>query len=67
MDMRTGQRYESLEAARAAGVSDADLAYLVREPKPDLSDLGEIVHFASGPFKDRTYRRDGRGGLVRVA
>jgi hypothetical protein len=61
MDLRTGETYESREAARAAGVPESDIAEIVRhdEAIPE-------VRFSSGPFKDRVYKRQPSGQLVRV-
>jgi hypothetical protein len=62
MDLRTGQTYESREAARAAGVPDSDIAEIVRH-----DDAYPEVRFASGPFKDRVYKRHPTTGqLIRV-
>lgn len=56
MDIRTGRTYETQAEAVAAGVP--------------LSDIAEVnggeVRFSSGPFKNRVYRRDAKGQLVRV-
>jgi hypothetical protein len=62
MDIRTGETYETLRKALAAGVPLSDIAEVV--PRED----GEMpeVRFASGPFKDRVYRRTPTGQLVRV-
>lgn len=48
MDTRTGERYESKEAARSAGVPDAHIV--------------EIRRVTNGPFKGRFYAHapDGR-------
>ena len=61
MDIRTGETYETMEAARSAGVLDSDIAEIVRgdESIPE-------VRFAAGPFKDRVYKRIPGGNLVRV-
>lgn len=57
MDIRTGQTFETFDEAVAAGV-----------PASDIADLrGEEVRFASGPFKNRVYRRAANGQLVRVS
>lgn len=66
MDIRTGQTYDSREAALAAGVPDADIAEVIGNPLDRSALPGEIVKFASGPFKNRTYRRAENGQLVRV-
>lgn len=61
MDIRTGETYETREAAQAAGVPDSDIAEVVRH------DQGvPEVRFKSGPFKDRVYKRTPNGQLVRV-
>ena len=61
MDLRTGESYESRDAARAAGVPDSDIAEITRAD-------GAIpeVRFSSGPFKDRVYKRTSTGQLVRI-
>jgi hypothetical protein len=57
MDIRTGKTYETLDAARADGVPESDIAE-VDWP---------IVRFEAGPFKDRLYKRHPETGqLVRV-
>lgn len=61
MDLRTGQTYETREAAVAAGVPDSDIAEIIRR-----DDHVPEVRFASGPFKDRIYKRTPGGQLVRV-
>ena len=62
MDLRTGQTYETFEAARAAGVPASDIAEVTR----GRDDVPE-VRFASGPFKNRVYKRvPETGQLVRV-
>ena len=62
MDIRTGQTYETKDAALAAGVPDSDIAEIVRG-----DDGVPEVQFASGPFKDRVYKRvPATGQLVRV-
>lgn len=63
MDLRTGKMYETKEAARAAGVPESDLAEVFDDPH-DRS-VPE-VRFASGPFKNRVYRRDAKGQLIRI-
>lgn len=61
MDMRTGQTYDTKAEALTAGVPESDIAEV------EYPAGGEpIVKFSSGPFKNRTYKRDGRGNLVRV-
>lgn len=47
MDMRTGDLYPSLDAARQAGVPEEHLAEVE----------AEIVRVVSGPFKGRAYER----------
>lgn len=62
MDMRTGETYDTKEAAIAAGVPESDIAEIVRGD----SAIPE-VRFASGPFKNRVYKRvPETGQLVRV-
>lgn len=61
MDLRTGETYETREAARAAGVPDSDIAEITRND----SSIPE-VRFSSGPFKGRVYKRTSAGQLVRV-
>ncbi len=62
MDIRTGETYETREAARAAGVPDSDIAEVTRH-----DDAVPEVRFASGPFKNRVYKRvPETGQLVRV-
>ena len=61
MDIRTGRTYETREAAVAAGVPESDIAEITRMDK----SVPE-VRFASGPFKDRVYKRMPSGQLVRV-
>ncbi len=65
MDMRTGQTFETEEAAIAAGVPKSDLA-LIASVDPKRPETWELVKFSSGPFKDRTYRRMPNGQLQRV-
>ena len=60
MDIRTGQTYETREDALAAGVPASDIAEVTR-----MDDSVPTVKFASGPFKDRTYKRMPNGQLVR--
>lgn len=75
MDMRTGRIYDSQEQALAAGVPESDLAVLDAVLQADakgrdhlLANLKDCpdVQFASGPFKDRTYKRQPNGQLVRA-
>jgi hypothetical protein len=66
MDMRTGRTYETLDAALAAGVPRSDVAEIVDADVVRRDDAIPVVRFASGPFKGRAYKRDGRGNLVRV-
>lgn len=62
MDIRTGQTYESRDAALKDGVPSSDIAEIVKH-----DDRIPVVRFSSGPFKDRTYRRvPETGQLVRV-
>ena len=61
MDLRTGETYESKEAALKAGVPESDIAEIVRKD----SSVPE-VKFATGPFKNRVYKRTNDGNLVRV-
>lgn len=61
MNIRTGKTYETLQAALAAGVPRSDIAEVTRND----GDIPE-VRFASGPFKDRVYKRTLHGQLVRV-
>jgi hypothetical protein len=51
LDIRNGQTYESEEAATKAGVPESSIA----------------IRFTNGPFRDRVYRRNGRGQLELVA
>ena len=61
MDLRTGETYATKEEALAAGVPQSDIAEIVRAD-------GSIpeVRFASGPFKNRVYKRGPSGQLIRV-
>lgn len=62
MDIRTGQTYESREAALKDGVPSSDIAEVTRH-----DDGVPEVRFASGPFKNRVYKRVAETGqLVRV-
>lgn len=61
MDLRTGETYETKDAALAAGVPESDVAEIVRGD----STVPE-VRFSSGPFKHRVYKRTPAGQLVRV-
>lgn len=61
MDLRTGKMYETREEALEAGVPPSDIAEIVRAD----SAIPE-VRFASGPFKDRVYKRSPNGQLIRV-
>lgn len=62
MDMRTGQTYETREEALKAGVPSSDIAEVTR-----ADDGVPEVKFASGPFKNRVYKRvPETGQLVRV-
>lgn len=61
MDMRTGKIYENFEDAIKDGVPESDIAMI------DKDILGEpIVKFKNGPFKNREYKRNLSGQLVRV-
>lgn len=60
MDLRTGETFETREQAEAAGVPSSDIAEITRCD----SSVPE-VRFASGPFKDRVYKRMSNGQLVR--
>ena len=60
MDIRTGETYETREAAQTAGVPDSDIAEIVRGD----SSIPE-VRFASGPFNNRVYKRGPNGQLIR--
>ena len=53
--MRTGDLYQSVDAARAAGVPDEHIAEVE----------AEVVRVTSGPFKGRVYRRTA-SGLERI-
>ena len=57
MDMRTGELYESREAAKAAGVPDEFLA--------EVEVVPTIVRVTTGPFKGRVYQRT-KDGLRRL-
>jgi hypothetical protein len=61
VDLRTGERYPTLEAALSAGVPVSDVAE-VTEREDDVP----LVRVTAGPFKGRVYRRTTRGNLVRV-
>lgn len=62
MDLRTGQTYGTRDEALKAGVPPSDIAEIVRG-----DDAIPEVRFASGPFKDRVYKRvPETGQLVRV-
>ncbi len=62
MDIRTGKTYETREAALRADVPASDIAEIVRAD----SSIPE-VRFATGPFKDRVYKRMPNGQLVRLS
>lgn len=62
MDIRTGQTYETLEAALAAGVPESDVAHVTVDQR--LRDGRPIVKFSKGSFK--SYRRNETGELVRA-
>jgi len=59
MDIRTGQTFESHEAAVAAGVPASDIAHVEKR----LRDGKLIVKFSKGSFK--SFRRE-RNVLVQV-
>ena len=62
MDIRTGKTYETKEEALADGVPESDIAEIVRRDE----GIPE-VRFATGPFKNRVYKRNPRTGqLIRV-
>jgi hypothetical protein len=61
MDIRTGETYETKADALAAGVPESDIAEVVRH-----DDSVPVVRFASGPFKNRRYKKMPNGQLVRV-
>lgn len=62
MDIRTGETYDTREAALAAGVPASDIAEVTRR-----DDQIPEVRFSSGPFKNRVYKRvETTGQLVRV-
>jgi len=71
MDLRTGRMYATKEDALAAGVPESDVAEVLM-PEGQVSILERLrelpeVRFASGPFKNRTYKRDQvTGNLVRT-
>mgnify|MGYP001561240871 CR=1 FL=1 len=66
MDLRNGRMYLTREDALAAGVPTSDIAEVV-SPDPQSFGLHEPeVRFASGPFKNRTYKRNQQGQLVRI-
>jgi len=67
MDMRTGQLYDSKEAALAAGVPVSDLAELAApldQVEARLAAGLPVVKFSKGSFKN--VRRNEAGELVRV-
>ena len=70
MDLRTGRFYHSIDAARAAGVPESDIAeVLLPDEQGDLAEHSGVipeVRFSNGPFKDRIYKKNERGQLVRV-
>ena len=62
MDIRTGRTYETHDDALKAGVPNSDIAEIVRND-PNIPE----VHFSSGPFKNRIYKRNPENGqLIRV-
>jgi len=66
MDIRTGRTYETIEAARADGVPESDIARVARTPGGRESLEGPQVSFKGGPFQKRRYRHNDLGQLVRV-
>lgn len=62
MDLRTGKTYETYEEAIAAGVPESDIAEVI----PRNATIGPEIKFKTGPFKNRIYRRNGLGNLVRI-
>ncbi len=64
MDIRTGRTYASKDDALADGVPASDIAEISFDTLPSTVP---IVRFATGPFKDRLYKRHPETGqLVRV-
>jgi hypothetical protein len=64
MDIRTGETYATRDEALAAGVPASDIAEVTRM---DVDGSIPEVRFASGPFKNRVYKRvEATGQLVRV-
>jgi hypothetical protein len=64
MDMRNGDIYPDLAAARAAGVPEEAIAEVEALDK----GLGELVRVTKGPFKGRIYERTKTGlRLLNVA
>jgi hypothetical protein len=61
MDLRTGETYKTKDDAKRAGVPASDIAEIIRG-----DNNIPIVRFASGPFKNRTYKRMATGQLVRM-
>ncbi len=64
MDMMTGKTYKTKEDALADGVPESDLAFYGLDDSGNIKP--ETVQVSSGPFKGRTYKRNGLGQLVRV-
>lgn len=62
MDLRTGETYETKDAALKAGVPASDIAEVVKGDH----NIPE-VRFSSGPFKGRVYKRvPETGQLIRI-
>jgi len=61
MDLRTGKTYDTLGAALKAAVPRSDIAEITKND-PNVP----TVRFASGPFKNRVYKRTESGQLIRV-
>lgn len=58
MDIRTGKTYSTKQDALNDGVPESDIAFVISSknlPK---------VKFASGPFKNRTYKRNPQTGQL---
>ena len=67
MDMRSGKMYDSVEAARAAGVPVSDVARVecaIDKIEERLKAGKPVVSFRRGSFKSHV--RDADGALVRV-
>lgn len=52
MDLRTGKMYETVEAARAAGVPESDIVHVVW-PKAitEMRQVIPLIKFSKGSFK----------------